>query len=137
MVDNPQFLKKFGQSLSSPDPNVDHRPGSILTAKFVGANPRNNLRLEQTFAAVEIFDRTSSKWVRVRDDRDWFLVYKWKRTSTILGSSEVTIEWEVEDSTATGMYRLKYYGDSKALGGKISAFEGTSGVFNVVGDGSG
>jgi hypothetical protein len=32
------------------------------------------------------------------------------------------------------MYRFKYYGDAKALTGGITAFEGTSGVFNVAGD---
>ena len=34
------------------------------------------------------------------------------------------------------MYRIKYYGDSKALSGKISAFEGTSGVFTIAGSAS-
>ena len=133
VVDNPQFLKKFGQSLTSPDPNVEHKPPATVTAKFVGANPRNNLRLEETFAAVEFFNTKTNAWERVRDDKDWFLVYKWKRTNTILGYSEVTVEWEIEPITPTGMYRIKYYGDAKSLGGSITAFEGTSGVFNVAG----
>ena len=72
----------------------------------------------------------------MRDDRDWFLVYKWKRTNTILGTSEVTIEWEIEPTTPTGMYRIKYYGDLKALGGRITPFEGTSGLFDVGGSAS-
>ena len=133
VVDNSGFFKKFGQSLSSPKPGISHKPGTTVTAKFIGANPRNNLRLEGTFAAVEFFNRTSNTWIQVRDDRDWFLVYKWRRTSTILGTSEVTIEWEIEPSTPTGMYRIKYHGHSKALGGRITAFEGTSGLFNVDG----
>jgi neutral ceramidase len=61
-------------------------------------------------------------------------VYSWERTSTALGTSEVSIEWEIEPGTESGMYRFKYYGDAKALNGQISAFEGTSGIFNVAGD---
>ena len=133
VVDNPGFFKNFGQSVSSPRPGVSHKPGTTVAAKFIGANPRNNLRLEGTFAAVEFFNRTSNTWIQVRNDRDWFLVYKWKRTSTILGTSEVVVEWEIEPTTATGMYRMKYYGDSKALGGKITPFEGSSGVFSIAG----
>jgi neutral ceramidase len=133
VVDNPNFLKKFGQSLSSPSPDRRYEVGDVVSARFVGANPRNNLRLEGTFAAVELFNTTTNTWEQVRNDKDWFLVYKWKRTNTILGHSEVTIEWEIEPNTPTGLYRVKYYGDAKAISGKISTFEGTSGVFNVRG----
>jgi neutral ceramidase len=131
IVDNPGFFKKFGQMLSSPDPAKQHVPGEVVSATFVGANPRNNFRLEQTFAAVELFNETLKAWVEVRDDKDWFLVYRWKRVSTALGTSEVTLEWEIEDDVVTGLYRFQYHGDSKSLTGNIEAFEGTSGVFNV------
>ena len=52
----------------------------------------------------------------------------------MLGTSEVTLEWEIEQSAETGTYRFRYFGDSKSLTGHITAFEGTSGVFNVVDD---
>ncbi|KIX06802.1 uncharacterized protein Z518_04778 [Rhinocladiella mackenziei CBS 650.93] len=134
VVDNAGLLRKFGATLSSPDPSQSFTPGSIVKARFVGANPRNNFRLEGTFAAVEKFDSSAGRWVEVRSDRDWFLVYRWERISTTLGTSEVHIEWEIEPGTETGMYRLKYYGDRRSLAGEITAFEGTSGVFNVAGD---
>ena len=133
IVDNPGLLRKFGATLSSPDPANPHQPGDLISAKFVGANPRNNFRLEGTFASVEFFNTTINAWIQVRSDRDWFLTYRWKRTSTILGTSEVTLEWEIEPTTISGMYRFRYFGDSKSLTGHISAFEGQSGVFNVVG----
>jgi neutral ceramidase len=133
IVDNPGFFRKFGKMLSSPDPSKLHVPGELVSATFVGANPRNNFRLEQTFAAVELFNETQKAWIQVRDDKDWFLVYRWKRVSTALGTSEVTLEWEIEEETSTGLYRFRYYGDSKSLTGNIEAFEGTSGVFNVRG----
>lgn len=130
VYDNPPFRKSYG------DVKIDVSPsyalGSSVSATFVGANPRNNLRLEQTYAAIERFDSTSSSWARVRDDSDWALVFNWKKTSEILGTSEVEIVWETEEWAAAGRYRVKYYGDSKAIGGKITAFEGTSGEFVLV-----
>lgn len=131
VVDNAGLLRKFGMTLDSPDPAKQFTSGMTVTARFVGANPRNNFRLEGTFAAVEHFDSDSGQWVQVRSDKDWFLVYRWKRISTVLGTSEVTIEWEIEPHTDSGMYRFKYYGDAKSLGGTITPFEGTSGVFNI------
>lgn len=131
IVDNPPLLKRFGDTLESPDPAKQFTAGTTVTARFVGANPRNNFRLEGTFAAVEKFDSETGQWTEVRSDKDWFLVYSWKRVSTVLGTSEATIEWEIEPHTDPGMYRMKYYGDAKSLGGSIAPFEGTSGVFNI------
>lgn len=134
VVDNAGLFRRFGQMLESPDPARAYPVGATVHALFVGANPRSNFRLEGTFAAVERFDPDDGRWVGVRSDRDWHLVYRWKRKSTTLGTSEVVIEWEIEPHTEAGMYRLKYYGDAKSLTGTITAFEGTSGVFNVGGD---
>lgn len=132
VVDNPGFLKSFGQTVSSPDPTQVHKAGDVVNATFVGANPRNNFRLEGTFAAVERYE--NDRWIQIRSDRDWSLVYHWERQSTLLGTSQVRIDWEIEDSVRSSgpqLHRFRYYGDSKALGGAISAFEGTSGTFYV------
>ncbi|KAF4591803.1 neutral/alkaline nonlysosomal ceramidase [Ophiocordyceps camponoti-floridani] len=136
------------------------RAGDVVSATFVGANPRNNLRLEQTYAAVERRQSSpalqtrwrvalssgghqallssppgggggTSWWRTVRDDSDWALTFHWRRKSALLGTSEVRIEWEVEDDVPAGEYRLRYYGDYKSLGGRIEGFEGTSGTFYV------
>lgn len=135
VVDNPGFFKKFGQCLSSPESSDLYLPGQVVGATFVGANPRNNLRLGGTFAAVERFDSMAGGWVQVRSDRDWHLVYQWQRTSTTLGTSTVTISWEIEEDAADihsqQLYRMRYYGDAKSLDGSITPFEGTSGTFQV------
>lgn len=127
VFDGTPIFKHFG------DIKVDVKPSysisSTASATFVGANPRNNLRLEQTYAAVERLEET---WTRVRDDSDWSLIFNWKRTSEILGTSEVEIVWETENWVESGVYRIKYYGDSKSVGGKITEFEGTSGEFVLV-----
>ncbi|KAF2762519.1 neutral ceramidase precursor [Pseudovirgaria hyperparasitica] len=119
--------KSFGQVIT--DVQSLYSKGSAVKVTFQGANPRNNLRLENTFAAIE--KQSGSTWTRVRDDQDWELIYEWKRTNEALGFSEVTITWETNSATDAGKYRVKYYGDSKPLFGSISAFEGTSGEFTI------
>jgi neutral ceramidase len=121
--------RSFGQVTTDVSPS--YSVGAIVQATFVGANPRNNLRLEGTFTAVEK-QNADSTWTQVKNDEDWELVYQWKRVNGLLGTSDVTITWDTGlTRPAAGKYRIKYYGDSKA-GGKITAFEGTSGVFSLV-----
>ncbi|CAK7234031.1 hypothetical protein SBRCBS47491_008813 [Sporothrix bragantina] len=123
--DAPPLFKKFGDVLE--DVGDYYKKGSAVTATFVGANPRNNLRLEGTYAAVEKLDE--GNWVTVRNDNDWSLVYRWRRINTLFATSEVDIVWETEDWAEPGTYRLHYYGDSKALGGTITPFEAISSQF--------
>ncbi|GAB0136142.1 hypothetical protein EsDP_00004454 [Epichloe bromicola] len=118
----------FGKVLRQPD--ASYAVGSVVTVTFRGANPRNNLRLEQTFASVEQQGPDAS-WKQVRDDSDWFLVYSWRRTNSLLGYSEVDISWETYGNARPGTYRIRYYGDSKPLVGSIRAFEGTSNPFTL------
>ncbi|KAI1880744.1 hypothetical protein JX265_000984 [Neoarthrinium moseri] len=128
VTDNAPLGQSFGQV--TVQPNASYARGAVVNTTFVGANPRNNLRLEGTFAAVE--KQNGLSWTRVRDDTDWSLVYTWTRTNFLLGYSEVVISWETEADAAPGTYRVKYYGDSKALlGGRITAFEGTSNTFTL------
>ncbi|KAK8088074.1 hypothetical protein PG997_003035 [Apiospora hydei] len=161
VYDSPGLTKSFGDVITDV-PDVVQR-GSDATVVFVGANPRNNLRLEQSYATVERLvtsgddDATSDddktelrakqtkkrgegssplegeekKWIAVRDDNDWHLVFRWRRTSELLATSEVTITWEMETETEPGIYRIRYYGDSKSLRGRITPFEGVSREFTV------
>lgn len=127
VYDGTPVFKHYGDIVT--DAKLAYSIGDVVSATFIGANPRNNLRQELTFAAVEV-GNDDGTWKQIRDDSDWSLIYNWKRTNGILGISEVTIVWETEKEVASGRYRLKYYGDAKAaIGGKITAFEGTSGEF--------
>ncbi|OTA98749.1 hypothetical protein M426DRAFT_325742 [Hypoxylon sp. CI-4A] len=146
--DSPPFFKKFGQV--KQDVEEKYRIGERVTAKFVGANPRNNLRLERSYAVVEKLVSTSpdddefrkerargraddNAWKVVRDDSDWHLVFRWRRTSELLATSEVEISWETVDPWAEpGKYRIRHFGDAKSLAGEITEFEGASGVFELV-----
>lgn len=129
VFDGRPLFRAFGE-VKSTLPKTQYTRGESVSVTFVGANPRNNLRLEQTFAAVE-HREPDGAWATVRDDSDWGLIFHWRRTSRILGTSEVEIVWEIEDWAAPGEYRLRYYGDSKAVTGRITAFEGVSEAFSV------
>ncbi|KAF9892762.1 hypothetical protein FE257_001164 [Aspergillus nanangensis] len=139
VYDNSPLNKDFGDVVSSVD-GATYGPGDIINTTFVGANPRNNLHLESTFAAVERQKPGSNDWEVVRTDADWNLVYNWKRTNLILGHSEVTIQWQIEDDYYSvgnpqplqdGTYRLHYYGDFKSAQGDIGSFEGIGHSFAV------
>lgn len=143
VLDGAPLFKKFGDVVTDVKP-IYYRRGQKqgpVSAVFVGSNPRNNLRLEGTFAAVEKLSllngeggevEGASIWKRVRDDGDWALAFHWRRTSEILGTSEVEIVWEPEDWAEPGVYRIRYYGDSKSLSGNIVGFEGVSSPFTLV-----
>ncbi|KAK4122360.1 neutral/alkaline non-lysosomal ceramidase [Parathielavia appendiculata] len=130
--DGTPLWKRFGEVVA--DVERVYRKGQRVRAVFVGANPRNNLRLEDTYAAVERLSllKGEQAWTRVRDDGDWSLVFHWRRTSEIMGSSEVEIVWETEESAVPGVYRIRYYGDAKSLGGDITAIEGVSSAFSLI-----
>ncbi|OAA74408.1 neutral ceramidase precursor [Akanthomyces lecanii RCEF 1005] len=121
--------KGFGTTLKQPPTAAE--VGAVVNATFQGANPRNNLRQEDTFVAVET-QGSDGKWSRYKDDNDWFVVYSWRRTNFVLGYSEVDVSWETQEGHAQpGTYRFKYYGDAKPLIGKIKQFEGTSNSFTL------
>ncbi|KAI1332745.1 Neutral/alkaline nonlysosomal ceramidase [Xylariaceae sp. FL0255] len=125
------FFKSFGDIVQ--DVKASYKIGEPIVVEFVGANPRNNLRLEGSYAVVEkMADSPGSPNVVVRDDSDWHLVFQWRRTSEILATSLVSITWETTDPWAEpGLYRIRYFGDAKSLSGEITAFEGASGVFEL------
>ncbi|KAJ5477122.1 Neutral ceramidase 2 [Penicillium diatomitis] len=138
IYDNAPIGKSFGDVLSNPDKRT-YGPGDTVKTTFVGANPRNNFHQESTYAAVQR-KTDSGSWEVVRNDRDWNLVFLWKRTNGVLGYSEVTLQWQIEDSyysvgnptpLESGTYRMHYYGDSKNVLGKINSFEGIGGTFTV------
>lgn len=137
--------RSFGDVLSSPSPNIVYAPGDTVNTTFVGANPRNNLRLESTIAAVEKLNPDSGLWKIMRDDSDWNLVYRWKRTNTMLGHSEVTLQWQIEDDyynignsrpVTNGVYRMHYFGDFRNIFGGVESFEGIGGHFTVTAEAS-
>ncbi|GLB38061.1 putative neutral/alkaline non-lysosomal ceramidase, C-terminal [Lyophyllum shimeji] len=121
--------KKFGDVLIDVNKTALYHAGDTVSAQFVGANPRNNLRLEGTFLTVD--QLVSGQWKAIRSDSHPSTTYQWLRTNTVTGTSTVTISWTIESGTPAGTYRLSYFGDSKPLIGSISAFSATSSSFTV------
>ncbi|KAI0753569.1 Neutral/alkaline nonlysosomal ceramidase [Daedaleopsis nitida] len=120
---------KFGDVLTDVRTSSPYKAGEAVIATFVGANPRNNLRLEQTFLSVD--QLANGQWKPVRSDSHPSTTYQWTRTSTIIGTSTVNITWIVEDGTPAGTYRLTYFGDSKPIIGSITPFVGHSSNFTI------
>lgn len=132
--DGTPLFKSFGDVLADVDSVYRLGQGARVRATFVGANPRNNLHLEGTYAAVERLSPPNGEWRQVRDDADWALVFHWRRTSEVLGSSEVDLVWEPDAGPHVpdpGVYRLRYYGDAKSVGGTLTPFEGASKAFTL------
>jgi neutral ceramidase len=89
--------KTFGNVLVDVDTIIPYKAGQIVYAKFVAANPRNNLRLEGTFLSVE--QLVSGQWTAVRSDSHPSTIYNWKSVSKIRGISTVIISWTIEAGT--------------------------------------
>jgi len=129
VYDGAPIGQSFGDVNTDVDTSSAYAIGDTVWAQFVGADPRNNLRLQDTFLSVD--QQVNGDWTRVRTDAHPSTTLQWNRTNTILGYSVVNITWTIENTTSPGSYRLVYYGDSKSLFGEISAFTGTSSTFTV------
>jgi len=66
VYDNPPFFSSFGKVIT--EPNSEYSIGDVVNATFVGANPRNNLRLEGTFTEVQQLDESTGEWTTVRGE---------------------------------------------------------------------
>jgi neutral ceramidase len=132
VYDTAPLGSSFGAVVTDvPSTPVTAGQSSPVNVTFVGANPRNDLRLESSYATVQ-FQGANGAWTTVRDDSSWDLVFNWARTNTITGTSTVTLEWFVGSDVPAGSYRMQYFGASKTpITGEIVQFSGTSGVFVV------
>ncbi|KAJ7066898.1 Neutral/alkaline nonlysosomal ceramidase [Mycena belliarum] len=128
VFDAPPIGKSFGQVLVDVA-KTTYKAGDTVVAQFVGANPRNNLRLEGTFLSVD--QLISGAWKAVRSDSHPSTIYRWTRVNTFLATSNVNVSWTIESGTPAGTYRLRYFGDSKPFIGSISSFTGTSSNFTI------
>lgn len=121
--------RPYGSVLRQP--RGAYTRGEVISATFQAANPRNNFRLEETFAAVEKKVGPNS-WARVLDDGDWFLVFTWRRTNLVLGYSEADVSWETGKDVETGTYRFRYFGDARRMFNGVEGFEGASEAFTIL-----
>jgi neutral ceramidase len=129
IFDDKPLANHFGQVLE--DAKGPYTAGSsIVSITYQGANPRNNLRLQDTFLTVEL--AAGNTWKAVASDSNWETKFHWKSTDLVAARSEARAEWAIPTNTTLGTYRICYHGDWKSgWSGKITAFTGCSSNFTV------
>ncbi|CAG4949494.1 unnamed protein product [Colias eurytheme] len=129
VMDTAPFGTNFGDVLEQPPGTVS--PGDVVSASFVAANPRNDLLQESSHAAVERLEL--GHWVLVASDADWNTKFKWKRESTILGTSTATFEWEIPQTSSPSNlpHRIVYRGTARSVSGRLRSFQGATRNFTI------
>jgi len=121
--------KKFGDVTIQPPSTAV--VGDVVSVVFCSSNPRNNLRTEDTFLAVQMLSSDGLSWVDIATDGNWETKFEWNRPKEFEGESFATIVWELPLDTMPGTYRIQHYNSHKSLLGKITEFSGTSNTFKV------
>ena len=129
LYDTPKWGKNFGDCVKQPQKVAS--PGDIVTAVFISGHPRNNLMTENTFLTVERL-ADDEVWVPVATDANWETKFEWKRTSVVLGSSQVTITWQVPEDIKQGEYRIRHNGYYRYILGGVFPYYGVSNHLQVV-----
>ncbi|KAG9094626.1 hypothetical protein FRC07_011281 [Ceratobasidium sp. 392] len=129
VLDAAPIGKSFGSVLTNVMTSAPYARGQRVTVVFQAANPRNNLRLEDTYLTVDRL--TGNTWSTYRTDSHPSTKFRWTRTNVVLGYSTVEVEWVIEPDAPAGTYRITYQGDSKPLIGSVSSFTGRSSNFTV------
>lgn len=103
---------------------------SMCCAISRSANPRNDLRTNNTFLAVEVLGM-GRKWLPIYTDNDLSTQFHWHKPTRLDPFSKATVRWEIGDEVDEGLYRLRHFGNYKTVLGGIFEFEGTSRTFYV------
>ena len=123
--------KQFGD-VAEDVPRSSYQPGETVQVVFHSACPRNNIRAEGTFLAVERRDAaTPTTWATVATDNDWATRFAWGRHTTWSEYSYATISWEIPADALPGTYRISHFGDYKHFLGTVHPFSGSSSEFEV------
>ena len=131
VFDSVPIGRHFGDVTKQPS-NASYRAGERIEVEFRTANPRNNLRTEGTFLAIQRLADDGVAWIDVATDGNWETQFHWKRPSAISAESFATIIWQVPAGTPAGTYRIQHYNAHKDILGKITEFIGTTQTFKVV-----
>ncbi|EGI57362.1 Neutral ceramidase [Acromyrmex echinatior] len=128
LYDTPRWGHNFGDVIQQPQKVA--LPGDTILAIFVAGHPRNNLMTESTFLTVEQLG-DDEVWIPVATDADWETKFQWKRTSIILGSSQMTITWKIPQDVKLGEYRIRHNGYYRYVLGGVYPYYGVTNHFQV------
>jgi len=108
-------------------PKSSYKIGETVTVVFIGANPRNNFRTQDSFLTVEKL--VNGKWEVILTDGDWDTKFQWDSYEVF--GSYITVQWTIDASTEPGTYIIRHFGDSKDIYGTITPYQGASNQFQV------
>ncbi|KAL3664424.1 hypothetical protein V7S43_010747 [Phytophthora oleae] len=130
ILDTAPLLRSF--TYVRTQPSTSYTIGSLASAVFAGAHPRNGLTTISSFCDVQKLGSNGS-YATVMTDAHWDLRYRWERN--LISESKNTCEWNIRSGGRTsvhGTYRFVHRGYSKNLLGKLKPYEATSNTFKVV-----
>lgn len=113
-------------------------PGDVVRAEFVAGHPRNDLKLQSSYAYAERLLADGS-WAVVAADRDPELLFVWKPAvpspvpddPPFTGSSTVEVVWTLPRDLPAGTYRLRHEGMAQSGPAPKAAYSGVSSAFTV------
>jgi len=129
--------RTFGELLTDVPPTAKN--GDTVTAKFQSAHPRNDLRLQASYAYVERMNG-AGQWEVFMEDRHPALRFVWipDRPSTLpvdvapIGPFSAEVQWTIGCSIPAGQYRLRHNASSRTSpAAEASPFQGVSSAFSV------
>lgn len=124
--DDDPMGKEYGDMIEQP--NESYNRGNKVMVKFIGANPRNNLKIMDTFLKVQ--RKINDNWETVYRDLDFETKYHWKRQG--IAHSVITIDWNIPKDEVPGEYRIVHNGNYKSRWlKKIIPYIGISNSFEV------
>ncbi len=129
VFDSAPLGKEFGDVIN--DVKSTYAPGATAKVSFWGANPRNNLRTQDTFLTVE--KKANGAWQTIATDGDWETKFHWEENLCFptFACSRVSVEWTIPEEAANGIYRIRYFGDRKNAITGIHPIAGQSSQFEV------
>lgn len=128
LYDTPKWRRNFGDVVQQPQKVAS--PGDTVTAIFVAGHPRNNLMADSSFLTVERLG-DDEVWIPVATDANWETKFEWTRTSVILGSSQVTITWQIPQDVKPGEYRIRHNGYYRYILGGVYPYYGVTNHFQI------
>ncbi|KAI9988442.1 hypothetical protein PInf_021854 [Phytophthora infestans] len=129
MMDTAPLLRSF--SYVRTQPSSSYAVGSVASAVFAGAHPKNAVTLVSSFCDIQKLG-SNGAYTTTLTDAHWDLRYHWERH--LITESKNTCEWNIRKGGRTsvmGTYRFVHRGYSKHLLGALTAYESTSNSFTV------
>lgn len=121
----------FGDVKQDVVNGATYSSGDTVEVVFYTGCPRNDLYTEGTYALVQSYNLATGLWVDQYDDDDWCLKFLWSRPSDLSSQSYATIQWQIPETAAAGIYRIRHFGAYKYIWTSVKHFTGTSSAFVV------